>query len=103
MESSTSSSFSLICMSSGSPPTEVSWAKNGLTLTANETYETIQVLKDAQLAVYDNILIVYSKPEEVLGNYTCSIDNSVSTVAEQTIAIEGTKRLLLLLLIIIML
>ena len=67
----------------------MTWMKDDEVITINDTFEVIQRLQDGVTATYDNLLKVYSEPSEVIGTYTCSVDNSVSTPAVQTLAFQG--------------
>ena len=81
--------FSLNCSSTGSPPTNITWTKDGETVTMNENFTAIQYLRDGVTARYDNILIISLPPAEVIGTYTCSIHNLVSVPSEETLVIQG--------------
>ena len=81
--------FSLNCTSTGSPPTNVTWIKDGEVITDDDSHEVIQTLKNGAIATYDNILKIHLQLSEIIGTYTCMIDNSVSTAVEQTLTIEG--------------
>ena len=83
--------FTLNCSSSGSPPTNVTWIKDGETVALNETFTTIQYLRDGTTARYDSILMISLQPSEVIGVYVCSVDNSVSATAEQTLTLQGEQ------------
>lgn len=72
----------------------MTWIKDGETLTINETYTTTQYLRDGVTARYDNILAVSLPPSEIIGTYTCSIDNLVSTPSEETVALQGKHAVL---------
>lgn len=82
--------FSVNCSSSGSPPTNVTWMKNGEIVTFLDNFTTNQYLRDGVMAVYDNILTSsLLQPSQVIGTYTCSIDNLVSPPTEATLTIQG--------------
>ena len=55
----------------------------------NDTFEVIQILQDGVMAVYNNLLRVYSELSDVIGNYTCVVENLVSEPDEQTLPIQG--------------
>lgn len=80
--------FTLNCTSVGSPATNVTWTKDG-EIVVNDTFEVIQILQDGVTAMYSNLLKVYSEPSDVIGVYTCSVDNSVSEPAVQIHTIQG--------------
>ena len=82
--------FSVTCSSSGSPPTNVTWTKDGEILTLTDNFTTNQYLRDGAMAVYDNILMSsVLEPSQVIGTYACSIDNLISPPAEATLTIQG--------------
>ena len=82
--------FSLNCSSSGSPPTNVTWTKDGDVVAYSENFTTIQYLRDGVMAKYDNALVSFTlEPSEVVGTYVCSIENSVSAPSEATLTIQG--------------
>lgn len=81
--------FTLNCTSVGSPATNVTWTKDGEALAANDAFEVIQILQDRFTATYSNLLRVYSEPADVVGVYTCSVDNLVSEPAMQILTIQG--------------
>ena len=82
--------FSVNCSSSGSPPTNVTWMKDGEIVTYSDNFTTNQYLRDGVMAVYDNILMSsLLQPSQVIGTYTCSIDNLVSPPSETTLTIQG--------------
>ena len=80
--------FTLNCTSTGSPPTNVTWIKDDDVISEDDSYEVIQTLRDGVTTTYDNILKVHLHLSEIIGTYTCMIDNSVSTPVEQTIKLE---------------
>lgn len=83
--------FTLDCTSVGSPATNVTWTKDGEIVVVNDTFEVIQILQDGVSAMYSNLLKVYSEPSDVMGIYTCSVDNSVSEPAVQMLTIQGQQ------------
>lgn len=63
------------CFTQNSPPTTLSWTKNGVPLTIdNIHYRTIQVVTNRLTSSYKNILLVYDITA-LLGNptFTCNI------------------------------
>ncbi len=85
-----STSFTVNCTSTGSPATSVLWTKDGQLISAEEgVYDETQVLFDATTATYFNLLTVYAEPEDILGQYTCSVNNSIGIAATESITFEG--------------
>lgn len=81
--------FTVNCSSSGSPPTNVTWIKDGQVLTSNETVAMVQYLRDGVTAAYDSLLRVSMPPSDVIGSYACSIDNLISQPTEETLSLQG--------------
>lgn len=86
---STETVFTLRCTSTGSPPTNLTWTKDGEVVTADENFEVTQILRSGVISSYDNLLKINSEPSEVVGTYTCTVDNSISEPIEQILVIEG--------------
>lgn len=66
------------CITHTSPPTSVTWKRNGVAIDVDGgKYETMQIVTDRKHSHYDNTLIV-NDLTEILGNptYTCIITNS---------------------------
>ena len=71
---------SLICRSTGGPASSVEWAEGGVEVDmSNEQYDAVQVILNASLSWYDNILTSRRASEhENLRNYACSVSNGQS-------------------------
>ena len=65
-------SFTLNCTSSHSPPTTVTWTRNGETLNSNSPYSISRVLKNATSTTYNSLLTVQGSLE---GEYSCTVAN----------------------------
>ena len=89
LDESSGTVFTLNCTSTGSPPTNVTWVKDGEVITDDNNYGITQILRDGITTTYDNILKIHLHVSEIIGTYTCMIDNSVSTPVKQTLAIGG--------------
>lgn len=89
LDESSGTVFTLNCTSTGSPPTNLTWTKDGQVIASDDNYEVIQVLRDGVSTTYDNILKVHSQLSEIIGTYTCIIENSVSIPVERTLTIGG--------------
>ena len=95
LEESVSTAFTLNCTSVGSPASNVTWMKDGEILADNDTFKMTQYLRDGVTAEYNNLLEAYLDPTEVIGTYTCSVDNLASEPVEQTVTLQGDMHLLL--------
>jgi len=82
-------SFSLNCTTAGSPATTVMWTKDGTLLLPSSQISTSQKLRSTLNSVYDNLLTIFAEPMEVIGNYTCTVNNSVSAIVQETVTFKG--------------
>ena len=67
----TTLNHTLTCVSTGSPPTNVSWIKDGVPLTSD--YIISQNVTERRASTYDNVLTV--RPEGAAGTYNCTVSN----------------------------
>ena len=67
----------LICVSTGSPPTVVSWMKDGENITIDRHHFSLsQTITDRASSTYNNILTVgEGVTEGVAGVYNCTVSN----------------------------
>ena len=67
----------LICTSTGGPPTTVTWRKNSLPLDSS-LFRQSQILVNANGAIYNNFLtgIDNVANSHFIGNFTCTVTNS---------------------------
>ena len=81
--------YTITCTSTGSPPTLVSWERNGVILSnsaSDEKYKFSKKVIDRATSTYDNVLTVNGNFADAVGNYTCNITNSLgSTTVGKTI------------------
>ena len=81
--------YSIICTTTGSPPTTVSWMRNGDELTTSVgagRYTSSQTVIDRPSSTYDNVLTIKGSYEDAVGDYSCDISNSLgATSANKTI------------------
>ena len=63
----------LICISTGGPPTAVTWRRNGV-LVAGSLYRQTQIIVDPAAAVYKNILSINER-SDIGDNFTCEVRN----------------------------
>lgn len=89
LEQTPSMTFSLNCSSSGSPATSVVWKRDGNVVTLNISYVATQFLRNSERATFDNTLLVQLSIADILGNYTCVVQNKISPASSTTIDIEG--------------
>ena len=81
--------YILTCTSTGSPPTNVSWTRNQVNLITSESqgkYLSSQKVIDRPSSTYDNVLTIKGSYEDAVGDYSCTITNSIGeTAAEKTV------------------
>ena len=89
LEQTSNTMFTLNCSSSNSPPTNVTWTKNGEVIVFNDTFMGSQYLRNGQHAVYDNLLTITLSIMDIVDTYTCTIDNGISQATQALLRIEG--------------
>ena len=68
------------CTTSGTPPTKVTWTRNDVIIDNNDgTYKPSQTLVNRIKTVYINVLMVDGSFEDAIGNYSCTVGNSLGT------------------------
>ena len=61
-----------------------------MTLANDSSYFTSQVLRNGLTATYDNILSINSSPSELIGVYSCIVQDSLGRKSEtSTIQVKG--------------
>ena len=80
----------LLCSTSGVPPTEVSWQKNGysMTLGGNDT-DMIKSVTNRYSSSYSTSLLLHADIENVKGSYTCMAGNRYGNRTSQPFYITG--------------
>ena len=77
----------LTCTSAGGPATTIEWSKDGKIL--GYKYEQLKRIVNLTTAEYQSTLSLgQSRPEEVIGNYTCRVSNARGE-ANKTIRLHG--------------
>ena len=91
----TESPFTFTCVSSLSPPTEVIWEVDGERIYFNDSfsdYHFTQTLVNRTTSTYNNTLSVNRTTiEDVVGNYSCTVVNSLGRSKTLTKAVRGAK------------
>ena len=80
------SEHSLICTTTGSPPTSVTWMRNDTELINCSVF---QRLTDRHNSTYENTIILSLSDENLVGEYSCSAENIIGKSNVTTIFIEG--------------
>ena len=72
--------MTLTCTSTGGPATNVTWMKDGSTLTVDGvTYRQTQMVTDATTATYRNVLTIAQSVTSLYGVYRCTVGNARGT------------------------
>ena len=81
--------YILTCTSMGSPPTTVSWTRNQINLATSGSegkYTFSKKVIDKPSTTYDNVLTIKGIYEDAVGDYKCTITNSIGeATAEKTV------------------
>ena len=85
-----SSRFAIRCTTVGSPPTTLLWRRNGILLGNSSVFASTQLLLDASLASYDNVLMIQvdDNLDSVIGTYECYVENRID-VDRKDLIFEG--------------
>jgi hypothetical protein len=101
---SSNSILSLTFQTRTAPPTDVILQRNGLNLTIDgSTIQMTQTITNRYNSYYNNILSINDDPDNVIGNYTIVVGNSVGQVTSNTISIEGNDAAIAIVAIIMLL
>ena len=88
----------LSCVSYDSPPTEVIWERDGERIYFNDTssdvYHPNQVLLNRTTSAYNNTLTINATIEDVEGNYSCTVLNSVGQSDRLFKTVQGELQLI---------
>ena len=77
--------LTLNCTSTRSPAMTVVWRKDGASLANSSSYMTTQILRDGVSATYDNILDINAAPSDVIGVYSCTVQDSLGRNSQTAI------------------
>ena len=78
----------VVCVSTGSPATTVSWMKDGQPLITDDStdYTLTQTITDRVSSTYSNVLTV-SEGVSVAGTYTCTVTNDLRSNSSVVVAV----------------
>ena len=75
-----SSAFTLSCTSSESPPTIVTWLKDGVEVVVDgTTIQEAKVIENRATSSYVNMLLINMEPDNLLGSYSCNVNNTLGS------------------------
>ena len=79
--------FTLTCISTSGPATNVSWTVSNSAVTEDSAHHiTSQVLTDAVTATYNHTLMVTGR---MVGEYECTVSNNKPSSSSGTLAVVG--------------
>ncbi len=82
--------LTLNCTSTSSPAMSVIWRKDGASLNNSSSYVTTQILRDGISATYENLLDINAVPSELVGEYSCTVHDSLGRNSQTaTFTING--------------
>ena len=80
-------SRSLVCISTKSPATVVSWMKDGYIIDESSTdYTLTQTVTDRTTSTYSNVLTVHMGASEV-GTYICTVSNELGSDSKEVVTL----------------
>ena len=82
--------LTLTCETRTAPPTEITWQRNGLNLTIDDsTVQMTQRVTNRRYSYFVNTLSITDDPDNVVGNYTVIVGNAFGERTSSNIYIEG--------------
>ena len=89
-------SRTLTCTSTGGPATNVTWRRDGVVITLNDTHQQTRRLVDAVNGTYQTLLTINSSvsQRDIVGTYNCTVENARGGSSE-TVVVPGETRTLL--------
>ena len=81
-------SLTLVCNTTASISTEVTWKKDGIAVTYAVNYHAYSILLDASESSYSHYLKVILGPPGLLGEYTCNVSNRNGATSD-SVTIQG--------------
>ena len=91
-------SRTLTCTSTGGPATTVTWRKNGVVIMLSATHQQTKNLVNPVTGTYQTVLTIDSSvgPSGLVGNYSCTVENTRGT-SSRSVFVGETSSLLLIL------
>ena len=80
----------LSCVSYNSPPTKVIWERDEKRIIYNNTYQSSQMLMNRITSAYNNTLTINATPEDVIGEYACTVSNDLGSSYEN-VTVKGEQ------------
>ena len=80
-------SSSVICISTRSPATVVSWMKDGVSINESSTdYTLTQTVTNRATSTYSNVLTVHMGAS-VVGTYICNVSNELGSGSKEVVTL----------------
>ena len=87
----------LSCISYNSPPTNVIWERDEKRIYFNNTsYQSSQMLMNRITSAYNNTLTINATIEDVMGEYSCTVTNSLGSSAKLNRAVKGIAAIIIM-------
>ena len=85
-----SKSRTLSCTSIGGPATTVTWRRDGVVITPNDTHQQTKRVVDAGNGTYQTVLTINSSvsQDDIVGTYNCTVEN-VRGESSETVVVPG--------------
>ena len=90
LEQDLNDTFTLVCVTTNSPPTNLLWAKDGIPMNMTGTsHKLTQTVIDRSRSTYKNVLEVDGSVDKLPGEYSCAVGNIFGISAKATITGKG--------------
>ena len=91
-------SRTLTCTSADGPATTVTWRRDGVLITLNDTYQQTKRLVDAVNGIYQTVLTIDPSVgwSDIVGTYNCTVENDRGESSETVFVPGETYKLLLI-------
>ena len=77
----------MVCVSTRSPATVVSWMKDGVSIDESSTHYTLtQTVTNRATSTYSNVLTIHMGAS-VVGTYICIVSNELGSDSEEVVTL----------------
>ena len=81
-------SRTLTCTSTGGPATNVTWRRDGVVITLNDTYQQTKRVVNPGNGTYQTVLTIHPSVGQIVGTYNCTVTNDMGESSE-TVVVRG--------------
>ena len=83
-------SRTLTCTSTGGPATNVTWRRDGVVITLNDTHQQTKIVVDPGNGTYQTVLTINSSvgQSDIVGTYNCTVENERGE-SSMTVVVPG--------------